>query len=84
MRKPILLSESDKMTAASMRPALISRIGMEATVSFVKADGTPRTLVGTVVEVAGEGDKEVVRMETAEGFRSANVYRITNVTHVKH
>lgn len=77
MRKPEILAPAAKRKATLARPSLVP--GAEVTLNYVKADGSPRVLVGTVEEVKGSGDKEVVIMKTAEGYRSANLHRIKSV-----
>lgn len=78
MRKPEILSPSDKGMVTKNRKALESATGMVG-FDYTKADGTPRSMYGRVEAVKGEGDKAVVIMETSEGFRSANLSRIRKV-----
>lgn len=80
MRKPIELLAVEQIRANLARPQVSAAIGKPVTLDYVKQDGTDRTLVGTVVEVKGLDDKEVVVIETAEGFRSANMWGIRKVT----
>lgn len=77
MRKPEVLTAAAKDMAATARPALV--VGAVVTIDYIKADGTPRVLVGEVEEVKGAGDKEVVIVKTDKGYRSANLHRIKSV-----
>lgn len=79
MRKPEALDAAAKRKATIARSAFAGLVGKEASVNYVKADNTPRVLVGVIEEVKGEGDKEVVVVKTAEGYRSANLSRVKSV-----
>jgi len=76
MRKPEVNTPVEKRFATIARKTLEVNIGENVTVEFTKRDGERRTLVGRVEAIKGTGDKEVVIIETAEGFRSANLTRI--------
>lgn len=82
MRKPIALTEKDMARANVARPALTMAglAGRDVQVNFTKQDGTDRTLTGRITEFKGEGDKEVVLIETTEGIRSANLWRVNRVS----
>lgn len=81
MRKSVALTANEQNIARTAREALASvKPGQGVVVSFQKQDKTLRRLAGSLVEVAGTGDKEVVRIETPEGFRSANLHRVLTVT----
>lgn len=81
MRKPIALTANEAKIADTARNALAGvENGSGVMVTFQKADKSLRTLAGTKVEVSGVGDKEIVKVETVDGFRSANLHRIIGVT----
>lgn len=81
MRKPIALTDKDVARADAARTVLsvAAMTGREVSVNFTKMDGTDRTLTGHIEEVKGVDDKEVVLVETPEGIRSANLWRIHKV-----
>ena len=80
MRKPIALTANETRIAETARKALASiDNGAGVVVTFQKADKSLRSLAGTKVEVAGTGDKEIVKVETVDGFRSANLHRVIAV-----
>lgn len=81
MRKSRDLSAAEKQNASNHRvPILAAGLsGRDVTVTFIKQDGTPRVLTGHIESLSGEGDKEIVTLDTAEGFRSANLSRIVGV-----
>lgn len=82
MRKPIALTAKDVARAEAARPPLTvaAMAHREVQVNFTKQDGTDRTLTGQVSEFKGEADKEVVLIETTEGIRSANLWRVNRVS----
>lgn len=81
MRKSIALTANETAIAATARKALASVVaGQGVTIAFQKQDKALRFLNGSFVEVVGSGDKEVVRLNTVDGFRSANLSRIISVT----
>lgn len=82
MRKSRDLSAGEKQNAQSHLPAILMAgvAGREVTVTFIKQNSDPRVLTGTVENVSGEGDKEIVTIKQKDGsFRSANLSRILNV-----
>lgn len=82
MRKSRDLSVAEKGNADSHRPAILiaGLAHRDVTVTFIKQDGTPRVLTGSVDNVSGEGDKEIVTLKQSDGsFRSANLSRIIGV-----
>ena len=81
MRKSIDLTPADIARATVARAALHSHLGETVTIDYVKRDGTPATMHGTVIGIDGTDDKECVRMGTDKGFRSANVWSIRFVTY---
>lgn len=50
------------------------------TVAYVKRDGTDATLTGSVIGIVGTGSHEAVKVETANGPRSANLWSINSVS----
>jgi hypothetical protein len=80
MRKPEALTPVAKRRATIARSVLAESVGNMVTVEFTKQDGTPRVMTGVVEEIKGSDDKEVVIMKTAEGYRSANLARMTKVS----
>jgi len=81
MRKSRDLSLAEKQNASSHRVPLLAAglSGRDVSVTFIKQDGTPRTMSGHIEAISGEGDKEIVTIETTDGFRSANLSRIIGV-----
>lgn len=77
MRKPEMNTPVEKRFATVARKSLVDSIGEVVTIEFRKRDDeTVRVMTGKVVELKGEGDKEVVIMETDKGYRSASLVRI--------
>lgn len=82
MRKPEALTPVAKRFATVARKSLVEEVGNTVTIEFIKQDGTPRVMTGVVEDIKGGGDKEVVIMKTADGYRSANLSRITKKVRV--
>jgi hypothetical protein len=78
MRKPIALSATQKDVAAVAKASLPAPDEF-VKVYFRKQNGTFRSLSGRLAEVKGSGDKAVVVVETANGYRSANLHRVISV-----
>jgi hypothetical protein len=61
------------------RDLLAPRLGESVTFDFVKRDGTPSTLTGTLDTFGGSVGTEIVTLDTDKGPRSANLWTISNV-----
>ena len=74
------LTPNDIAKVSANRAMLSSRIGETVTLDYVKRDGTPSTLTGEVLSLAGtrKGNlsTECVTLATAKGERSANLWAI--------
>lgn len=50
------------------------------TIGYTKRDGTASTLTGKATGIVGAESTEAVTVETAKGFRSANLWAIASVS----
>lgn len=78
------LSDSQRATSLTVARTLAPYVGTDTmvSVSFIKRDGSPRTVVGPVVGIIGDAmtTTGAVTIDTAEGPRSANLYRVVGVS----
>jgi hypothetical protein len=76
----ITLTAEQARTVAKWEGLLTGHEGETVKVDFIKRDGTPRTLVGVFTELYGaRSDHRVIKVDTAEGPRSANLYAVQGV-----
>lgn len=78
--KTIALTASQKSVASQVRQSLAGlQYGDKVEIGFVKRDHSASTIVGHVVNVVGENDKEAVVLLTDKGHRSANLWAVTDL-----
>lgn len=76
----IVLTAAQKDVATQVRKALADRqYGDKVEVNFVKRDQSESTIVGHIVGIVGENDKEAVTLMTDKGHRSANLWAVKSL-----
>ena len=80
--KRTALTEDQDRAVAWATDCLSGFIGSErpATVTYVTRDGASKAIRGHVVGIVGQDSTIAVTVQTENGFRSANLYRITSVS----
>lgn len=76
---PYGLNAAEVLRANTARAILSKMVDSEVCINYRKRDGSPRIIRGRVVEIVGAGDKEIVKVQTKEGFKSANLWNIFEV-----
>lgn len=78
--KTVLLTAADKGRASKARTMLDAAATDERVlVNYVRRDGVTKRYDGTIVERLGVDDKEAVVLDTVEGPRTLNLWRMKSV-----
>ena len=80
--KRVALTEDQTRAVAWAQNALdgFVRNGSSVLVTYVTRDGSSKAIRGRAVGYVGEDSTLAITVETENGFRSANLYRITSVS----
>jgi hypothetical protein len=78
MRNPAFILSDEQIVAGNRARGYIHCLaeGARVQVSGVKRDGSPRTYTGTLAGLQGRDSHEVVKIDTADGPKSMNVYNV--------
>lgn len=84
MRNPAFTLSDEQIVAGNRARGYVHCLpeGARVQITGVKRDGSLRCFVGTLAGLQGKDSHEVVKIDTADGPKSMNVYNVHTITHL--
>lgn len=81
MRNPAFTLSDEQVIAGNRARGYVHCLptGARVQVTGVKRDGSARTYIGTLAGLQGRDSHEVVKIDTADGPKSMNVYNVRSI-----